>query len=161
MPEKELTQQELHLLKERFPKLTDEVIFRHQSILVGLLQKTCENPPDYSAPGEWGERADPHMIYVWRSGATEWEELVLKGFEPCDSIVIEVDFRWLNVKCPPADGFAALVDDASNDARRIARAHKCPEECGGSYIDIIYKHWFCQEDDAVVEIQLQKLCNVA
>ena len=158
MPEKELTQQELHLLKERFPKLTDEVIFRHQSIPLGLLQKTCESPPDYSTPGEWGKRADADIIYVWRSGATEWEEIVLEEFEDCDSIVIEVAFRWLNVPCPPAGGFAALVKEASADARRIARAHECPDECGGSYIDITYNGcsplsgWFDQPGGLIASI---------
>jgi hypothetical protein len=152
---------ELRLLQERFPTLSEDFAGRHRSVLLSLLQRTDGNPPDYTKPGQWGTSAKPHMVYVWRSGDKRWEENVLEPFDDCDNIVIEVAVRYIDVQCPPAKGFAQLVKAAVKDARQLAEAHECPDECAGTYIDIIHKHWFCQEDDLVIEIQLQKLCNTA
>jgi hypothetical protein len=161
MPEKDLSKQQLRLLLERFPKLTNDLARRHQPLMLSLLERKDENPPDYSGPGEWGKHSDPHMVHVWRSDGKDWEELVLKEFYPCDSIVIEVGFRYLDTKCPPENGFASMVKKASKEARRIAEGYECPDDCGGSLVDIIYKHWYCQEDDLVIEIQLERRCWVA
>jgi hypothetical protein len=153
------------ILQRRFPSADPALIGKYGSVLFPLLvlQGKKGDEPDYSKPGEVGKRADPHLIYVWRStgGANgEWEEIVAREFDDCDNIVIEVALRLIDKPCPPKGGFASLVKRAVQEARRLGESPPCPNDCRGTFVDVSYKKWYCEEDDVVVVVQVYRMCNV-
>ena len=153
------------VLRRRFPGVDRTLLREYSTVLFPLLLLRDEEKkgPDYSKPGEIGKPADPHEIVVWRhppGGKGDWEVITAKKFEPCDNIIIEVAFRELDTQCPPAAGFAAMVKAAVREAREIAESPPCPDDCAGTYVDVFYKKWYCEEDDAVVIVQVHRMCNV-
>ena len=152
-------------LRRRFPGVAPALLKEYRSVLFPLLLLGDDEKkgPDDSKPGEMGKRADPNEILVWRhpkGKKGDWEVIYAKEFEPCDNIIIEVAFRELDTECPPPDGFAAMVKAAVREAREIAESPPCPDECAGTYVDVSYKKWYCEEDDAVVIVQVCRMCNV-
>ncbi len=154
---KPISAQTVARLRKRFPKLTAAAARKYASLLVPLFARKGDGP-DYSQPGEWGQFVEPHIIFVRRSADGEWEEIPLKPWDRCDQIVLEADVRISDAPCPPTDGFASMLKAAEKQARDMAP--DCGWECEGTWVETIYKKWYCQEGDAVAIVQVRRLSYV-
>jgi hypothetical protein len=78
----------------------------------------------------------------------------------CDNIIVEVDYTEPAGPCPPAAGFAGLVARTEEKARFEAGSLRCPIECEGSYVETIFKEWYCEAGIPIVTVQVRRLCAV-
>jgi len=158
-----------HGLHRLFPELDDATISNNRAALLPYLRRDGDNDKNndkiYDKPGEFGEYVLANVAYIWlreRDGdKSYWKEKTFKTYNECDTIVFEAQYRQVNTKCPPADGFASLVRLCEQQATDFITLHECADECRGSYFYTSYRQWGCQEGDVLVLVQVTRQCYTA